>query len=123
MEELKQTFHESIDDYLELCQEIGKEPDREYKGTFNVRIPSELHKRATIEAEALGISLNQFIQQSIEHELSGFNVKGPITIITDFPFQLYNNEKYFQVFKNWVVRRVLKTCHRTINYKVSYPEN
>ena len=113
VEELKQTFHESIDDYLELCQEIGKEPDREYKGTFNVRIPSELHKRATIEAEALGISLNQFIQQSIEHELSGFNVKWPITIITDFPFQLYNNEN-ISSFQKFGSEEVLKTCHRTI---------
>ena len=42
--ELVSTFHQSIENYLELCKKIGKSPDKEYSGTFNVRIPSELHK-------------------------------------------------------------------------------
>ena len=43
--ELKQMFEQSIDNYLELCATIGKEPEKEFKGTFNVRITPELHKK------------------------------------------------------------------------------
>ena len=42
---VEKEFHEAVDDYLEFCKEVGKEPDKEYKGTFNVRISPELHKR------------------------------------------------------------------------------
>jgi len=79
--ELEAMFHESIDDYLEECAELGIEPDKEYKGTFNVRISPELHRQAVIASEARNISLNQFVQQSIENELSGKHGREQITII------------------------------------------
>lgn len=63
--ELQEMFHTSIDDYLELCREIGKDPDREYRGTFNVRVPVELHREAAMEADAKGISLNQFVTEAL----------------------------------------------------------
>ena len=65
IEELRTMFHESIDDYLELCREIGKEPDREYRGTFNVRVPAELHREAAMAAESRNISLNQFVAEAL----------------------------------------------------------
>ena len=65
IEELKEMFHASIDDNLELCQEIGKEPDREYRGTFNVRVPVELHREAALAAEAMDMSLNQFVVDAL----------------------------------------------------------
>ena len=40
-------FHNAVDDYLEFCKEVGKEPDKEYKGSFNIRITPELHKKQT----------------------------------------------------------------------------
>ena len=36
--ELKTAFQESIDDYLEFCQELGQEPDRAFSGNLLVRI-------------------------------------------------------------------------------------
>lgn len=63
--ELRTMFHASIDDYLELCREIGKEPDREYHGTFNVRVPAELHREAAMAAESKDISLNQFVTEAL----------------------------------------------------------
>ena len=35
--ELTKAFHEAVSDYLTLCKETGKEPERSYKGSFNVR--------------------------------------------------------------------------------------
>ena len=65
VEELQAMFHASIDDYLELCREIGKEPDREYRGTFNVRVPADLHREAAMAAESRDISLNQFVTEAL----------------------------------------------------------
>lgn len=65
IEELQTMFHTSIDDYLELCHEIGKQPDREYGGTFNVRVPVELHREAAMAAESKDISLNQLVTEAL----------------------------------------------------------
>ena len=32
VEELENMFHQSIDNYLEMCAEFGKKPEKEYKG-------------------------------------------------------------------------------------------
>lgn len=66
VEEVTQAFHDSVDNYLSLCEAMGKSPDKEYKGSLNIRIPNDLHRRASLLAEELGISLNQFIQGAIE---------------------------------------------------------
>lgn len=71
--EIKEMFHQSIDNYLQLCKEIGKEPEKEFKGTFNVRISSENHKRVALAARKKNITLNQFVSNAIEHELNKEN--------------------------------------------------
>jgi predicted HicB family RNase H-like nuclease len=38
--ELTTAFRGAVNDYLELCKEAGKNPERSYKGSFNVRIPA-----------------------------------------------------------------------------------
>ncbi|EAT58273.1 MULTISPECIES: type II toxin-antitoxin system HicB family antitoxin [Chlorobium] len=67
--ELKKAFHEAVNDYIELCKEIGKKTDKSYKGSFNVRIAPDLHKKAKRLALMKGISLNQFIQKAVEEEV------------------------------------------------------
>ena len=41
--DVEKEFHCAVDDYLIFCSEVEKEPEKEYKGTFNVRIKPELH--------------------------------------------------------------------------------
>ena len=55
--EVEQCFHDAVDDYLEFCAEKGKEPERAFKGSFNVRTGSELHKQAALAAAKKGESL------------------------------------------------------------------
>ncbi|WP_031555168.1 toxin-antitoxin system HicB family antitoxin [Oribacterium sp. FC2011] len=43
---------------------------KEYKGQFNVRIPSKLHRMAVISARKKNISLNDFVRTAIEDECS-----------------------------------------------------
>ena len=64
--ELKSAFEEAVDDYLELCKLNGKEPEKLYKGSFNIRIKPELHRLAAQRALIEGKSLNQYIEEAIE---------------------------------------------------------
>jgi predicted HicB family RNase H-like nuclease len=43
--ELKTSFEDSIDDYLEFCEERGEEPDKPFSGKFVLRIDPVLHRR------------------------------------------------------------------------------
>ena len=65
VKELKKAFHDSVNDYLETCRELGKQPDKTYKGSFNVRISTELHRKATAAAAKKQISLNDFVKKAI----------------------------------------------------------
>lgn len=68
--EIRTSFEEAVHDYLELCKMTGKEIFKSYKGSFNVRIAPELHKKAALLSQMMGISLNQFIKNAIEHEIA-----------------------------------------------------
>ena len=65
--ELKEAFHEAVDDYLETCKQLGKDPEKTYKGSFNVRIPSELHREAAKCAAMRNVSLNDFVRQALDY--------------------------------------------------------
>ena len=69
VKELKKSFHEAVDDYLETCAHVGKVPEKTYKGTFNVRIPVELHKEAALFAAINNVSLNDFVKTAINYAL------------------------------------------------------
>lgn len=81
IQELKTAFREAIDDYLAICKEQGRDPDKEYKGSFNVRISSDIHKAAALAAEAQSISMNRFIQRALENELSGCHQQMIVRIV------------------------------------------
>ena len=66
IDELERTFAQCIDNYLVLCEKAGKKPDKEFKGSFNVRIPQELHRMAVLEATKQKITLNQYVIRAIE---------------------------------------------------------
>ncbi len=68
VEELESMFRQSIDNYLEMCEKMGKEPEKEYKGVFNVRIPPELHRQAVLSARDQHVSLNEFVTAAIREE-------------------------------------------------------
>ena len=69
VESLRTSFHEAVDDYLELCQHQGIEPEKPFKGSFNIRPGSDLHRRAAIAAQERGINLNQLVTEALEQYL------------------------------------------------------
>ena len=67
--ELKKAFHEAVEDYIGLCRKAGKPLYKSCKGSFNVRMPAELHQKAARKSALLGISLNQLVQRAVEKEV------------------------------------------------------
>ena len=70
VQELTVEFHNSVNNYIDYCAQIGKEPEREFKGSFNVRIKPEQHKKVALHAANEGITINQFVSRAIDDELS-----------------------------------------------------
>ena len=70
VESLKNNFHEAVDDYLELAQSQNIEPEQPFKGSFNIRTGSDLHRRAAIVAKQRGINLNRLVNEAIEQYLN-----------------------------------------------------
>lgn len=67
---IENEFRNAVDDYLKFCEEIGKEPDKEYKGSFNIRIAPSLHQKLAVVAFKNGESLNQTVEKAIQAYLS-----------------------------------------------------
>jgi len=68
-QELEANFHSAVDEYLETCEALGREPQKVYKGVFNVRIEPELHRKVYQEAVKAGVSLNSFVRQALSKEV------------------------------------------------------
>jgi predicted HicB family RNase H-like nuclease len=67
---LESNFRAAVDEYLAFCAEEGKVPDMPFKGSFNVRVGPELHKRAALYAEANKKKLNTVVSQALETYLT-----------------------------------------------------
>ena len=69
--ELIADFRSAVDDYLELCAAEGTEPEKAFKGSFNVRFKNpELHKQAAVYAYNHHISLNSVVEESVAEYLT-----------------------------------------------------
>lgn len=66
VEELEKAFHEAVDDYLALCEKLGRDPDREYSGRILLRIDAALHRRVAIAADSAAKSVNSWIADTLE---------------------------------------------------------
>ena len=64
---LIEDFHAAVDEYFAVCEETGTAPEQAYKGSFNVRISTELHRRAAIAAAEQSTSLNKFVENALRY--------------------------------------------------------
>ncbi len=63
--ELRAAFEEAVDDYLNLCAETGRKPDKPYSGKILLRVSPELHAHAAMQAKLHGMSLNQWAAERL----------------------------------------------------------
>lgn len=67
--QLKTAFYEAVDDYLDIARSTGKQPEKTYRGSLNIRLRPEVHRKANRLALIKGKTLNQFISDAVEHEI------------------------------------------------------
>ena len=65
VKELKKDFKEAIDFYLEKCKESGEKPEKQCKGSLNVRLGVELHTKAKLKSIEQNISINELIKNAV----------------------------------------------------------
>jgi len=65
IKELKKDFEGAIDYHLECCAAENREPQKSYRGNFNVRVPPELHRQLAQYSSAHGRSLNSTVEEAI----------------------------------------------------------
>lgn len=61
VDELKEAFRGSVDDYLEFCEQRGEQPDKPFSGRFLLRVDPVLHRRLAELSAQEGESLNNWI--------------------------------------------------------------
>lgn len=66
VEDLRSAFREAVDDYIETCARIGKEPQKAYSGQVMFRVSPEVHRKAALAAELAGKSLNQWAEEVLD---------------------------------------------------------
>jgi len=71
VDELRQSFQDSVDDYLEFCAERGENPEKPYSGKLMVRVDPELHKRVSVEARKRGVSINSLVGEALSRAIDG----------------------------------------------------
>jgi predicted HicB family RNase H-like nuclease len=69
VDSLELNFRAAVDEYLAFCVEEGKTPDKPFKGSFNIRVGPELHKRAALFAEEHHQKLNTVVSKALEEFL------------------------------------------------------
>lgn len=66
VDSLRAAFVAAVEDYLELCREQGREPERPFKGSFSVRVGPDVHRRTALAAKERGMSLNAFVTEALK---------------------------------------------------------
>jgi predicted HicB family RNase H-like nuclease len=66
VDELQQSFHNVIDEYLEDCQKLNKIPNQPSEKELNISLSSNVHNKVLEIAETQGISINNFIEKTLE---------------------------------------------------------
>ncbi len=70
VQEIEKEFRASVDDYIAWCKKDGVEPEKPYSGRFNVRLSPTFHQKVAIAAKRANMSLNGFVEKSLQDELS-----------------------------------------------------
>jgi predicted HicB family RNase H-like nuclease len=73
VDELRNAFQESVDDYLAYCRERGEQPEKPYSGQFVTRVSPDLHRKISTAASFSGKSLNAWVAEQLEKGVQNLN--------------------------------------------------
>lgn len=70
VKELTEAFHFMVDEHIKDCEVENLSPEKSYKGSFNVRLTPELHRRIAISAKMRGITINKYVYEALNQIVS-----------------------------------------------------
>ena len=76
LDALKKSFIEAVEDYLDTCKEVGKQPNKNFSGIFNVRTSTILHKELSFLATSRKMKLNEVVNIAFD-----FLIKNEDTVL------------------------------------------
>ena len=65
VKELTDAFHYVVDEHIKDCEKENIATEKSYKGSFNVRLTPELHRRIAVSAKMRGESINKFVLEAL----------------------------------------------------------
>jgi predicted HicB family RNase H-like nuclease len=65
VQEARQAFHDSVDDYLAFCQQLGEEPAKPFSGKLPFRTSPERHRKIYLAATMAGKSVNAWMDDTL----------------------------------------------------------
>ena len=69
VDELRQAFADSVEDYLAFCAERGEVPDPPFSGRLTVRLSPEQHRKVILAAEKAGKDVTQWVAETLERAI------------------------------------------------------
>jgi predicted HicB family RNase H-like nuclease len=60
----------AVDEHIKDCEAENIEPEKSYKGSFNVRISPELHRRIAVSAKMHGVFINKFVSEVLNQTVT-----------------------------------------------------
>ena len=70
VDEIRQAFEDSVEDYLAFCAERGEEPNQPFTGRLTVRLSPEQHRKVVLAAAMAGERVDTWVAEMIEQAAS-----------------------------------------------------
>jgi len=70
VKELTDAFQYVVDEHIKDCKSNNTAPEKSYKGSFNVRLTPDLHRRIAVSAKMHGESINKFVSDVLNKSVS-----------------------------------------------------
>jgi predicted HicB family RNase H-like nuclease len=65
VKELTAAFYAMVNEHIQDCEAENISPEKSYKGSFNVRLTPELHRRIAVSAKMRGETINKFVFEAL----------------------------------------------------------
>ena len=70
VDELRQAFEDSVEDYLAFCAGRGEEPCKPFSGRFTLRLSPEQHRKIILAAEKAGKGIEVWATEALTQAAS-----------------------------------------------------
>jgi predicted HicB family RNase H-like nuclease len=65
--DLTNAFYYVIEEHIKDCQKENIPLEKSYKGSFNIRVSPDLHRKLAVTARSRGKSMNLFLNEVLNH--------------------------------------------------------